>query len=169
MVVVIIIGILAAVAIPAYQRHAMRVRAQEALTLLSQIRLKQLQYYSEFRTYVQADFNPTSATYPCGGSQKLWQSQTAWTTLGFKPSTRGVYFQYWTRQGVGTPSSGDPLQTCGGLIDGSKHYPNGGNWFVACARGDLLGSNCTSPGSAPTWMGISGSDNYGRVLTKGMP
>ena len=51
MIVVVIIGILAAVAIPAYQDHVMRGRIAEATSGLAQMRMRIEQYYADNRTF----------------------------------------------------------------------------------------------------------------------
>lgn len=56
MIVVIIVGILAAVAIPMYQRSTERAKAAEAVAALGTIRVSLRNYYAEHRTYANAAF-----------------------------------------------------------------------------------------------------------------
>ena len=52
MVVVAIIGILAAIALPSYQEHQRRAKAVEATSILSEMRLRMEQFFQDNRTYV---------------------------------------------------------------------------------------------------------------------
>lgn len=64
LVVILIIGILAAIAIPAYSEHLIKARIAEATGGLSQMRLKIEQYYADNRTYVGFScVAPGSTTY----------------------------------------------------------------------------------------------------------
>jgi prepilin-type N-terminal cleavage/methylation domain-containing protein len=56
MIVVIIVGILAAVAIPMYQGATERAKASEAVAALGTIRGAMRVYYAEHGTYVNANF-----------------------------------------------------------------------------------------------------------------
>ena len=56
MIVVIIVGVLAAVAIPMYQLAAEKAKASEAVAALGSIRTALRSYYAEHSTYVNASF-----------------------------------------------------------------------------------------------------------------
>lgn len=58
MIVVAIISILAAVALPAYNDYVIRSKFQEASTNLSQMRVRMEQYYQDNRTYVGGPCTP---------------------------------------------------------------------------------------------------------------
>lgn len=60
MIVVIIVGILAAVAIPMYQGATERAKASEAVAALGTIRGAMRVYYAEHGTYVNANFVATN-------------------------------------------------------------------------------------------------------------
>ena len=62
MIVVAIIGILAAIAIPSYTEHVMRARVVQALSALSDMRVKMEQYFQDNRSY------PTSGCVKVGGA-----------------------------------------------------------------------------------------------------
>ena len=69
MIVVVIIGILAALAIPRFMQAATRAKQSEAKKILKQIYVNQRAYRQEFETY--ADFSGASQT--AGGSfNKIW-------------------------------------------------------------------------------------------------
>lgn len=60
MIVVAIIGILAAIALPSYQEYVLRSKLTDAGSTLSQLRVKLEQYYQDNRSYADA-------TGACGG------------------------------------------------------------------------------------------------------
>lgn len=64
MIVVAIIGILAAIALPAYKEYVMRGRIPEAIGPLADMRVKMEQYFQDNRTYVGACATGTVAPLP---------------------------------------------------------------------------------------------------------
>ena len=173
MVVVIILGILAAIAIPAYRHHIIKARSQEAMTLIPQIAMKEQSFFMEFQRYQAATdqqaINPPNREYSkmCKGGQGQWSTNiTQWQNLGFLPPSPGVYFQYYIYAGSG--GSALPTNqpgTCYGLINTTLHFPAGtaDNWFIICARGDLLGKTCNSSDPAMVF-GMSSSRTFQRVF-----
>lgn len=70
MIVVAIVGILASIALPAYNRYVQRGKIQEATTTLADLRVKLEQYFQDNRTYATFDCDPPTAgtkyfTYVC--------------------------------------------------------------------------------------------------------
>ena len=68
MVVVVIVGILATVAVGSYKRFTRRARVQEAIAMLGDIRIKQETYYQTYHRYVSTsastnDFWPNVADW----------------------------------------------------------------------------------------------------------
>ncbi len=59
MVVVVIIGVLATVAIGSYKRFTRRARVQEAIAMLGDIRIKQETYYQTYHRYVSTSTSNT--------------------------------------------------------------------------------------------------------------
>jgi prepilin-type N-terminal cleavage/methylation domain-containing protein len=135
MIVVAIVGILAAVAVPAFTSYKMQARAGEASAFLAEIAQRQEAYRSEFGTYCDVGGGPDGLwmppTLPLPGEPMFWDNNPAalgnWAQLGAFPDG-AVYFQYSTWAGL-------PNQAPADL------YPQGLNdfWFVARARGDLDG------------------------------
>jgi type IV pilus assembly protein PilE len=66
MIVVAVIAILAAVAFPSYTSYVMRSKIAEALSNLSDMRVKMEQYFLDNRTYVNACQAGTVAPLPSG-------------------------------------------------------------------------------------------------------
>lgn len=66
MIVVAIIGILAAIAVPAYNEYVLKSKLTEAFTELSTMRVKMEQYFQDNRTYVGACTAGTVAPLPSG-------------------------------------------------------------------------------------------------------
>lgn len=64
MIVVLIIGILAAIALPAYSEYVKRARIPEAISPLADMRVKMEQYFQDNRTYVGACASGTVAPLP---------------------------------------------------------------------------------------------------------
>lgn len=72
MIVVAIIGILSAVAIPAYRDHVIRGKLTEATSNLADMRMKLEQFYQDNRTYIGACAAGTIAPLPSGGNAKAF-------------------------------------------------------------------------------------------------
>jgi prepilin-type N-terminal cleavage/methylation domain-containing protein len=127
MIVVAIIGVLAAVAIPAFMGYVQRSRTTEVFTFLAEIRQRQEAYRAEFGQYCgPLPWNPASY-----GSASIAQAfdltEASWAQLGARPDglTR---FQYRVLSGApGTTPAGIP------------GYTGDDYWFVVQARGDLDG------------------------------
>lgn len=72
MVVVAIVGILAAVAMPAYNDYVRRGKLTEAMTILAGMRVKLEQYYQDKRTYVGGCAAGTVAPLPTADETKYF-------------------------------------------------------------------------------------------------
>ena len=102
MVVVAIIGILAAIAIPAFSRFQLRARSAEGKFNLAGIRTAEEAYNVEFGTYVATTVSPVVVASV--SSQKLlWTDRGGVGDLGWEPSG-AVFFVYAVETGpVGGP------------------------------------------------------------------
>jgi len=118
MIVVAIIGILAALAVPAYLRFQLRSKAAEARVNLTSIATAENAYFGEFSQYLVAAPTPAGAESP---NRRAWSGGGAgqFDQLGFVPIGQ-VHFTY----AVDT----DPTQAS----------------FTAGARGDLDGNGAAS-------------------------
>ena len=118
MIVVAIIGILAAVAIPKFLEYMNKSKASEAEVNLSAIEQAASAYYQEHAEYPQEDSGVTPAQACCLQAGKKcaavagdWNGNAAWDKLGFAVD-KSFRFNY--------------------------HYiPDGANKFTALAIGDL--------------------------------
>jgi type IV pilus assembly protein PilA len=100
MIVVAILGILAAVAIVAYNKYVERSHNAEATGILADIRLKQEAYRATFHQYANLkDASWVPDTSP-GISPRNWPTdKTQWNQLGVRPDN-GVYFSYYGESGL---------------------------------------------------------------------
>jgi prepilin-type N-terminal cleavage/methylation domain-containing protein len=128
MIVVVILGILAAVAIPAFTRYVKRSKTAEAQTNISKIYQAQIVYHNAFLDRGVAAFVNAAALHPgTPGSAKfpanvaVWNSHTNWAALGFSLDS-AHYYAYQS------PATG------GGI----------GNQFRVMAVGDLDGDGTQS-------------------------
>lgn len=96
MIVVAIIGILAAIGIPSYISYTYRARAAEAPTFLGEVRGRQEAYRTEFGQYCNVG-TPYPAAIPNKGEEVVWNMAAAgnWAQLGALPDGP-VAFQYDT-------------------------------------------------------------------------
>jgi prepilin-type N-terminal cleavage/methylation domain-containing protein len=132
MITVAIVGILSALAIPAFISYRYRAQAQEAIDFLGIIKLRQESYRAEFGQY--ADVNaphpvgPNGA--PSGNDDLLWNPPPAtWLQLGASPAHARVKFQFDVR--AYNPGSTPTPNPWG--FDGTDFV------YAATATGDLDG------------------------------
>jgi len=113
MIVVAIIGILAAIAIPNFLRFQLKAKSSEGKTNLAAIRTAEQSYYSEFGVFVSANASPPMIGHAAktnftlnGGATGVGFDQLGWSPEG------QVYFNY----GVATDVAGYTA-TAGADID----------------------------------------------------
>jgi len=104
MIVVAIIGILAAIAIPNFLRFQLKAKSSEGKVNVAAIRTAEVAYNSEFSTYVGATASP--ATVPTTAKVDFTDAQAGvagagFGTLGWAPEGK-VFFSYETTIGVGS-------------------------------------------------------------------
>jgi type IV pilus assembly protein PilA len=92
MIVVAIIGILAAIAIPNFMRFQLKAKAGEGKTNLAAIRTAEESYMAEFGNYVAASVHPASLPM---AMKVAWGSvgSVGFATIGWAPEG-AVYYQY---------------------------------------------------------------------------
>jgi len=137
MMVVAIMGVLAAIAIPQYKSYLYRAKTTEAVGFLAEVKARQESYRADFGQYCDVSQGSSTAWFPTATPSAKYQSWDAttemgkrWAVLGAVPPGRQVLFSYVTVAGNPgtTPSWG------GGL-----GYTGQDFWFVSRALGDLDG------------------------------
>jgi len=137
MIGVVIVGILASLAIPAFKGYVYKGRVTEAVTILNEIKARQEAYRSRFGNYaaVSGSGEWTAATYTPtdvpGVQAVAWPSSPEWEELGLS-APGPVRFRYATV--AGQPGSTPPATS---NLDGEEF------WFAAQAEGDLDGDDET--------------------------
>jgi type IV pilus assembly protein PilA len=93
MIVVAIIGILAAIAIPNFLKFQLRSKTGEAKTNLAALRTAEEGYFAEYGVYVEAADYPGAATV--SGAKQEWApaANNGFDTVGWGPEGE-VYFSY---------------------------------------------------------------------------
>jgi type IV pilus assembly protein PilA len=112
MIVVAIIGILAAVAIPSFVRFQLRSKVSEGKINLAGIRTAQKSYFSETGSYLAWSSAPGSAGAPPGAQRMTWpgcsvpvaSTDPAFCFLGWSPEG-DVYFNYEVQTNGAVPLS----------------------------------------------------------------
>jgi len=103
MIVVAIIGILAAIAIPNFLRFQLKSKSSEGKVNIAAIRTAEESYLAEFGEYVAAAVNPAAVPQ----AQKVGMVPTpgvGFDQLGWAPEGN-VFFQYAVNYASGTPSA----------------------------------------------------------------
>ncbi len=145
MIVVAIIGVLAAIAIPAFQTYVQKSKTTEATTFLGEIRQREESYRAEFGAYCAAPLAPRSTP---DRSSVLWSvaAGSPWNQLGASPDS-AVRFTYLVL--AGAPGTAGP---------GGSGITGNDFWYVVRATGDLDGDGTqvvfeTYSASSSVWVG----------------
>jgi type IV pilus assembly protein PilA len=163
MMVVAVIGILAAIAIPNFLRYQLRTRATETLTHLKGIATTEVAYFAEHGTFVSV---PTAVPASLPGTQRVpWPTNTQFDLIGWSPEG-GVVFQYAVQaddpNGTGALTRFTAETTADLDNNGVQSYfalirPLAGAGGLA---GGLPGTTCIASGvwsgSAQTMLGVPG-------------
>ncbi len=115
MIVVAIIGILAAIAIPNFIRFQLRAKSSEGKTNLAAIRTAEESYFAEFGTYVAAGVSPAILNVPPSTKQDFVNAAgvgAGFDQIGWAPEGQ-VYFIY----DVVTGTAGDYTAGASANID----------------------------------------------------
>jgi type IV pilus assembly protein PilA len=120
MIVVAIIGILAAIAIPNFLRFQLKAKSSEGKTNLAAIRTAEESYYSEFGNYVSSSASPTTtllnkktAFVNADGANKGFD-RLGWSPEGW------VFFNYAVKTNL--PLSSEFTATAGADIDADTAF-----------------------------------------------
>jgi len=96
MIVVAIIGILAAIAIPNFVRFQLRSKSSEGKTNLAGIRTAEESYFAEYGNYIAAAISPAALNVPSSAKQDFVDAGAAganFDTIGWQPEGQ-VFFIY---------------------------------------------------------------------------
>lgn len=119
MIVVAIVGLLAAMAIPNFLRFQLRAKSSEGKSNLAAIRTLENGHFSEYGAFIAAALSP--ATIP-GQARLAWPSPSAgcpdcFDSLGFQPEG-DVFFQYEViAANAGGSSAGNDVFTAAAVAD----------------------------------------------------
>src|SRR5262245_2639228 len=135
MIVVVIIGVLGAVAVYAYRKQVNRAREAEVSAMMGEFRAKEEAYRTEFGAYKSTGADE-SAIYPVLGTcisgsvepcPKVITKPQAWIDLGINPQRTQLYCGYVAVAGAaGTAPSGH-----GAMILGAAVVPTPWYWLYA--------------------------------------
>ncbi len=131
MVVVAIIAILAAIAIPQYKNYQLKAKTSEARVNIGAIRTAEEAYAAENDEYLTVDWNPSSVP---GTTPASFNATGNFKKLGFEPAG-DVYFSYAV------------ANKNGGVSDGSVGVTTNTDIYI-WAMGDLDGDS--NNGTLPT-------------------
>ena len=155
MIVVVILGILAAMGTVGYRKWIGRARSGEAVAMLAEMNSKEQSYKLEFATYLplRADNKPDlpspdeveSAFYPVSANSATFDSArtqttiadttkwpTGWSAVGLRPRDTGLYCTYLTNAG----SAGNDTKNLkyGSVLIGTN---TAAPWFYSLAACNL--------------------------------
>lgn len=160
MIVVAILGILAAIAVPSYMNYVMRAKASEAVGFLASIKSYQEAYKVENFQYCNASgasgtaWNPAAAPTSAMRGPRAWNATAGWLQLGARPPGPFLLFSYETL--AGGPSVPATLQPSSRGLSDDRGYPNPNtdDWFISRAIADMDGD-----GAIVTYESYSASTN----------
>jgi len=151
MIVVGILGVLAAIAIPNFIRYQMRAKTTEALVNLQAIARSQEAYFAEFGSYVSVS-TPNPLAIP-GARAVIWPAGSGFDVMGWAPEG-SVYFQYGVA--ADNPNGGSSLLRYTAEAAGDIDEDGNPSFFayVAPARGQIAGMAGALPGSTCAGSGV---------------
>ena len=103
MIVVAIIGILAAIAIPNFLNFRLKAKSSEAKSNLGAIRSTEVAYFAEWSWWVGNQGYAPVGGRAGNGNKVSWNDNTRFSILGFAPEGK-VFFDY-TLEGTNVPGS----------------------------------------------------------------
>jgi prepilin-type N-terminal cleavage/methylation domain-containing protein len=137
MIVVVITGVLAAIAIPTFSGYVQKSRTSEATQFLGAIKLRQESYRAEFGQYAQQNGNaspgaiafvPDVTTKSPHSKSQAWTGDAFFDLIGARPDGPVRFGYGWA---AGMP------QVAAANVGGNPYNAPADHYFVAQAKGDL--------------------------------
>jgi len=150
MIVVAIIGILAAIAIPNFLRFQLKAKTSEGKTNLAAIRTAEESYYSEYGSYISADASPPTIANNTKTSFSHAIAGKGFDIIGWTPEG-SVYFQYGVGLAGATPVGSQFYASAAADIDANGTYQGWGYRKGAdvTANATLAGTACPTGSPMP--------------------
>jgi prepilin-type N-terminal cleavage/methylation domain-containing protein len=158
MIVVVIIGILAAISVVGYRKYIARARLSEATAMLAEFAAKEQLYFLENGQYMEAH-NSGAASYPSANEDatEFWPQNpnlafdsartpaavaplpASWRALGVRPRWQQLFCTYMVNAGA-PPTPANPVVNIPGTV-GPTLWASPPNvpWFYAMAACNLGG------------------------------
>lgn len=160
MIVVVIIGILSAIAVASYFKYTDNARQSQAEAFLAVVRGKQETYGSRFGRFLAAPANPAQAV-TSGGKRDWDATQPQWIALGADPKSPAVGWQYATGRCNGPAATDLPpafafkagitveagLNVCAGVAADTV------GWWATAQHDEML--LVTNSARSDAWIGIA--------------
>jgi type IV pilus assembly protein PilA len=119
MIVVAIIGILAAIAIPNFLQFRLKAKTSEAKSNLGAIRSTEVAYFAEWDFYIGNQAATPIANRAGSPNKESWVITTRFSILGFAPEGSVFYSYALTGADFETSSVGMTMEAIGDLDDDS--------------------------------------------------
>ncbi len=148
MIVVAIIGILAAIAIPNFRNYQMKAKTAEAKTNIGAIRTSQEAYKAENDVYIVCAPNANAGLL---GTKVAWVTNAAYTAIGYAPAGN-VYYAY-------SVNSAGTFQEMAIDAQGDLDDDNAAAFFTMSSDGVVVGTQSTVP-SATAWSITASGDDF---------
>lgn len=147
MTVVVIIGILASIGMPAYKDYVANAKLSEAYTFIDSIGKNEITFFAEYNEF--HDLAPS----PGLDKPMVFTNNTGWNNIGFPiPIGTNVNFTYRARVGK-VDSSGTEITTS--TTNGSWFFTTVSNNTVLSARYYTPAAGCNTALATPATLGAS--------------
>ncbi len=135
MIVVVVLGILAAIALPAWTKDSMKSKARsETNAFLSEIAAKEEQYHQDNGVYLDTSASTCpSATSSSGSASTSCFLSTPWSSLRIAPPEQYSYCTYYVKTGAAGVNPSPPI--------GTLNATPATTWFWILATCDMDGSS----------------------------
>ena len=164
MIVVAIIGVLSAIAIPAFMRFQLRAKSVEAGINLQAIAKTEESHFAEYGSYVSVPV-PVPAAIP--GSMKVpWPGSPGFAALGWAPEG-SVLFQYVVTADNGGPGSTLVRYTAEAASDLDADGQPSFFAYVQPAAGASVGLDGVLPGTTCVGTGVYSGGTSSAISTAG--